>query len=294
MRIGVVGTCQAPGIGIGLQQLLPDDQIIAIEGVAARREDFLAEAAALLHDCAIVFGHHLADDFGPLSTAAMQHSHRNFHLVPNIAFTGFHPDCVYINDGKRVYQSPMQDYHSAIAAAAFALGADARAALRLFNADVYRRLGYFEEFAKARAFLGKTLGEAGYNISMEWPQWMARAPFMHSINHPKGFVLGGIAKLMATKAMLIGYTQSFVEPVHDTLSIDPVWPVYPELAAAMNLEGSRLFKLNGGPDFATGRGVFITLPDFLAGSYATYDTYPAAAFKVPAIERVRPTIQEFL
>jgi hypothetical protein len=294
MKIGVVGTCQAPGIGIGLQQLLPDDQVIAIEGTAARRENYLNEAAAKLHECPIVFGHHLADDFGPLSTAAMRHKHRNFHLVPNIAFTGFHPDCIYINDGNRVYQSPMQDYHSAIAAAAFALGLDARAALQLFNENVYRRLGYFEEFTTARAYLAKIMAEAGYNISMEWSHWMARAPFMHSINHPKAFVLAGIAKLMASKAMLIGYTQSFVEPVHDTLSIDPVWPVYPELAAALNLEGSRLFKLNGGPDFATGQGVFMILPDFVEGSYAAYDTYPAAAFKVPAVERVRQVIQDLL
>jgi len=75
MKIGVVGTCQAPGIGIGLQQLLPDDQVVAIEGTAARRENYLNEAAAILHDCPIVFGHHLADDFGPLSTAALRHSH---------------------------------------------------------------------------------------------------------------------------------------------------------------------------------------------------------------------------
>ena len=66
------------------------------------------------------------------------------------------------------------------------------------------------------------MADAGYNIAMEWPHWMARAPFMHSINHPKGFVLAGIAKLMAVKAVLIGYTQSFVEPVYDALSVDPV------------------------------------------------------------------------
>lgn len=294
MRIGVVGSCQAPGIGIGLQQLLPDDQVIAIEGAAARRENYLAQAAALLQDCPIVFSHHLAEDFGPLSTDALRHSHANFHMVPNVAFTGFHPDCIYINDGRRVYQSPMQDYHSAIAAAAFALGADARAALRLFNEDVYRRLGYFEEFAKARAFLGKTMTEAGYNISMEWSQWMARAPFMHSINHPKGFVLASIAKLMAVKAVLIGYTQSFLDPAYDPLSLSPVWPLYPELAAARNLPGSRLFKLNGGPDFATGQGVFITLPEFVAGSYEAYATYPAEAFAVTAVEQVRCVLQEFL
>ena len=294
MRIGVVGSCQAPGIGIGLQQLLPDHQVIAIEGAAARRENYLEQAAAALHDCPIVFSHHLADDFGPLSTDVLRHSHDNFHMVPNIAFTGFHPDCIYLNDGRRVYQSPMQDYHSAIAAAAFALGADAGTAVRLFNDNVYRKLGYFEEFTKARAFLGQTIAEAALNVSMEWPQWMTRAPFMHSINHPKGFVLASIAKLMAVKTKLMWYTPSFLDPVYDALSIDPVWPVYPELGAALKVQGSYLFKRNGGPDFATGRGVFITLQEFVAESYAAYASYPAEAFTVPEVERVRRVLREVL
>jgi hypothetical protein len=294
MRIGVVGSCQAPGVGIGLQQLLQEHEVVAIEANAARRENCLRQAAAALHECDIVFAHHLAEDFGPISTDVLRPAHHNFHLMPNIVFTGFHPDCIYVTSGQQVFKSPMQDYHSAIAAAAFASGTDAATAVALFNERVYRKLGYFEEFAKARAYLGKIMAEARLNISMEWPQWMTRAPFMHSINHPKGFALASIAKLMAAKANLLPYSQSFVEPVHDILSMDPIWPVYPELAAALNMPGSYLFKLNGGPDFATGRSMFIGLRQFVEASFSAYLRYPAEAFACPSVARVRQALQEIL
>jgi len=294
MRIGVVGSCQAPGIGIGLQQLLQDDRILAIEAIAARREDALQQAAAALRDCDIVFSHHLADGFGMLSTDILRRTHRNVHLVPNVAFTGFHPDCVYLDDGKQVFHSPMNDYHSAIAAACFAIGVDVQTTVAQFHEQVFRRLGYFEEFSKARAYLGKVMAEARLNIAGEWPQWMVRAPFMHSINHPKGFVLASIAKLVAAKAELMPYTQSFVEPVHDTLSINPVWPVYPELAAALNMPGSYLFKRSGAPDSATGQGVFIGLVSFVERSFTAYAAYPPEVFATSAVARVRRILEEIL
>jgi hypothetical protein len=292
MKIGVVGTCQAAGIGMGLQQLLGDPEILGVEAVAAYREGRLQQTADALRECAVIFSHHLAPEFGPLSSDALRDSHRDVQLIPNVAFTGFHPDCIYISAGGQFFKSPMEDYHSAIAAAAFALGADVDTTLRQFNREVFARLGYFDEFAKARAFLAKTMADARLDISLEWPHWMARAPFMHSVNHPKGCVLASLAKLIAARSGLIAANRDFVDLVLDDLSLNPVWPVYPELAGALGIGGSYLFKKSGRPDLTLGRGVFIALRDFVERSFAAYAAYPSEAFSIPAVARVRRVLQE--
>ena len=294
MRIGVLGNCQAPGIGIALQQLLEKDEVFAIEAMATQRENRLAEAAAVMHGCELVFSHPLAESFGPLSFEALQRSHGDVRTIPSIAFTGFHPDSIFIQHGPNLLRSPLEVHHSAIAAAAFALGADVNTALRQFNADIFKKLGYFDEFAKARTYLMNVMSAANLDLSAEWPRWMARAPFMHIVNHPKAFALASIAKLLARREGLIAETVHYPEPVHDLLSVNPVWPEYPELAAVFGRKGSYLFKKNGGPDLVLGSSLFMTLPELVAGSFAMYATYPAEAFAVPAVERVRAVLQETL
>jgi hypothetical protein len=292
MRIGVVGLCQAPGVGMALQQLLEDHEVFSIEAIAARRENNAKQAADTLLGCELIFTHDLAEEFGPLGTAALHQRHRNIHSIPLVTFTGFHPDCIYIFDGHKVLRSPMEDYHSAIIAAAYTLGADVEATLRQFNAEVFSRLGYFDEFAKARAFLAKVMTSVGLQLETEWPYWVSRAPFMHTINHPKGFVLSSIAKLLAVKAELHQGGAATVEPVQDLLSLAPVWPWYPELAVGR--QGSYLFKKPGHPDLVTGRGVFMRLRELVERSFAAYGEFPARVFSAAALERVRQVLQHTL
>jgi hypothetical protein len=294
MRIGVVGICQAPGIGMALQQLLESHEIFAIESIAALRENSLQQAADVLLGCDLIFSHDLSEQFGPLGINALRNVHGNVRLIPTFPFTGFHPDCIYIFHEGSALRSPMGEYHSAVAAAAFALGADVDAALRQFNGEVYTKLGYFDEFSKAMIFLDQVMTSAGLDLADDWPQWMARAPFMHTVNHPKAFALASIARLLAVQAELIPKTTRGVEPVHDLLSLSAVWPWYPELAERLGKQGSRLFKKLGGPDLVTGLGVFMTLREFVERSFAIYPDHPPEAFSVDSVERVRRVLQETL
>jgi hypothetical protein len=294
MRIGVVGICQAPGIGLALQQLLESHEIFSIEAIAALRENSLQQAADVLHGCDLIFSHDLPEQFGPLSINALGNARENIRIIPTTPFTGFHPDCIYIFHEGIPLRSPMGEYHSAIAAAAFALGADVAAALRQFNGEVFTRLGYFDEFSKATIFLDKVMTSVGLDLADEWPHWMARAPFMHTVNHPKAFALASIARLLAVQAELIPNTTPSVEPVHDLLSLDVVWPWYHELAERLGKPGSHLFKKHGGPDLVTGHGVFMTLREFVERSFAIYAGHPPEAFSANTVERVRRILQETL
>ncbi len=279
---------------MALQQLLESHEVFAIESIAALRENSLRPAADLLLGCDLIFSHDLSEQYGPISSNTLRHGHENVRIIPNIAFTGFHPDCIYIPHGSGVLGSVIGEYHSAIAAAAFALGADVYAALRQFNDEVFNKLGYFDEFNKATIFLDRVMTSLGLDLSDEWPQWMARAPFMHTVNHPKAFVLASIARLLAVQAELIPPTTRGVEPVYDLLSPYAVWPWYPELAERLGSRGSHLFKKPGGPDLVTGQGVFMTLREFVERSFAIYAEHPPEAFSVDTVERVRRVLQETL
>jgi len=294
MKIGVLGTCQASSIGLALQQMMENHQVHAVEAVVAHRENLLEEAADILLACDVLFSHPLSGEFGPLCTSALSQRHNNIRMIPAIAFTGFHPDCVYILDGQTPLRSPMEDYHSAIIAAAFSLGADVEATLRQFNGEVFGKLGYFDEFAKARTFLHQVMTSSGLDLASEWQQLMVRAPFMHTINHPKGFASASLAKLLAVNAGLLPAASRPIEPTYDLLSLSPVWPWYPELAERFGMQGSYLFKRTGAPDVATGQGAFMTVRELVERSFAVYAGFQPDAFSFHTVERVRRILRTTL
>ncbi|MFO1103650.1 MAG: WcbI family polysaccharide biosynthesis putative acetyltransferase [Methylocystis sp.] len=203
MKIGVVGRCTATALGFSLMRLLDEDTVYAFEAGVWQREGMLDQVVALMKACDIVFMHKLPDAFGELEWSQFQTIHAAAHAIPPIVFTGVHPDCVYIRGSSDAFLgSPVGPYSSAIAAAVYSLGGDAETATRLFNADVFERLGYFAEFEKARRFLFKTFAEVGLDAAPEWEGWMHEGPFMHTINHPLPVILASVAKQLATKAAL--------------------------------------------------------------------------------------------
>lgn len=293
MRIALVGICQVHGIGDALVHLLDDAEIVAIEAPIFRNQNRLADAELLLDGCSAVFSHFLPDDYGSLSTSALQQRFKNLQLLPSMAFTGFHPDCIYIQSQQTILLSPVGSYHSAIAAAAFSQGMTRDRALGLFNAFVYRKLGYFLEFDKALLFLQKHTQAAGWDIEQELSTWLSSGPFMHTINHPKINVLASIGKLIAIKSGWIAQGTATPNLDYDMLENNTIWPTYPELARAVGITGSYVFKRAGGPRILEGRSALVRLPEFIAESYALYAGYPREAFDIPAVARVRDIIAAY-
>jgi len=286
MRIAVLGGCQAHGVAHGLISLLPEAQVESFEAVVIRHHGRQAEVAAALRGYDLVFTQDLDPGFGPFGTAALQAAHPRLRRFPLLAFTGYHPDLIYLKEGEDVRYSPIGVYHSAIIAGAYSLGVPEADVAQLFNRLIYQRLGYFEAFGKARTLLLRTAQDAyGLDLTAEFDRWHARGCFMHTINHPKAVALAGMATMLAIDAGLVPEGTPAPELSFDHLSADVIWPVYPELAEPLGLPGSMLFKrLNRGIEPGPNSQI-IGLPRLIRESYAMYPDMPPKFF---AIEEAGP------
>lgn len=292
MKIGIVGTCTSWGVGIAMRQLREDAEVIAFEAVVPQRANKLGEASEKLLSCDVVFTHYLPETYKELATQEIKQRHKNVFLIPNVTFTGFHPDAVYISHSGIQVASPLAAYNSAIAAAAFSLGMDIDETEALYTAKIFAQLGYFDEFEKARTYLDRMFHTVGLVADQEWDSWVAQSPFMHTVNHPKPVVVGSVAKLCAVQAGLVSKGTKSPAPVYDTLAVFPIWPVYPDLGRHLGISGSFLFKPSGGPNIQTGQSMFLGLRQFLEGSFARYGTHQRVVFSVPSVKRVADILQK--
>ena len=188
-------------------------------------------------------------------------------------FSAFHPDMVYAGQVEdlsalKLARSPMGQYHSAIALCAHRLGLTPAQAGRLFREDVFRSLGYLDQWEPAvRETLAGGVG-IGFGLEREMSRWGRRGAFMHVINHPKAFVVGDIARRLLTESGLAPEPVEIEDYLGDELARDVVWPVYPPVAEIYGITGSYLFKTKPrGDAFPT----LYDLPGFLAASFALYD-----------------------
>lgn len=291
MRIAVVGVCQVYAIADALAHLLDDCEILAFEGSAVRNAGQFDRATQILAESDVILAHRLPAEFGPLSAPELLERHPNTVTIPNVSFTGFHPDCIYITCQGKQYASPVGVYNSAIVAASFALGLAEERVPRLFNSFIYQRLGYLDEFPRAERVLRQALADWGMDVAREWSQWMAQGPFMHTINHPRACLLASVAKVAAAKAGLVPVDAPIPKLSYDFLAQNTIWPVYPELARRIDVPGSLAFKRVGGPDLLKGHGVMLPLPKFIAGSYRMYADYPPEVFALDVVARVRRELE---
>ncbi|MCO6419624.1 hypothetical protein JYK14_26160 [Siccirubricoccus sp. KC 17139] len=295
MRIAVLGGCQAHGVAHGLLALLPEAEVDSFEAVAVSRHGKEAEAAAALASYDVLFTQDLDPGFGPLGTAALQAAHPRLYRFPLIAFGGYQPDLVYLMADGQAQASPVGAYHSAIIAGAYSLGVPEADVAQLFNRLVYQRLGYFEAFGKARALLLQWAQDAyGMDLAPAFDRWHARGCFMHTINHPKIVALAGMAHLLAVTTGLVPANTPVPVVEFDHLANDTIWPVYPELAEALGIPGSLLFKrINRGVEPGP-NSQLIPLPRLIRESYAMYPHVPKELFGVGEAGVIRQKLAEIL
>lgn len=157
---------------------------------------------------------------------------------PIIAFKGFQPDCTYIFQGGEALAGSVGPYHSAIAVAGFLERLDVRRTLGLYNALSYGALGYFDEFALGAEVLARSAAASGLNVSefLDRPQ----SCFTHTFNHPKVGIVHSMAKQLLRRAGI--EPADTAAPLTDRLAAGPVWPVYPDIARRIGIEGSMEFS----------------------------------------------------
>ena len=246
----VIGNCQADGLADWLSALSPGLTVEAfsVAGVAPDDPEARARRRALLDRSDWVVmqtGPEHRARFGLPEPDALRAEGRRVTLAPWIIFRGFHPDCIYLfHDGAPIpgAAGPLQ---SAIALAARLEGLTRQRTLRLYNAYVYARLGYFDAYPAALDLMREEWTALGLDPS----PWLApRAePFMHTINHPIPAVLEDVARQLLSGAGLQPSANPAPRPP-DCLIGGGIWPVYPELAERLGLEGATAYRRPGLPD----------------------------------------------
>lgn len=207
---------------------------------------------------------------GPLQTIQLRERAARLMLFPKIGFTGFHPDIVVVPG---VRAGRLRNYHSAIVAGAWAAGLPASRVPRLFNAYVFRRLGYFDEYQKARLFLRKLCQRCELRGEVLVSAWEREGLFMHTPNHPTIQALNEVARLLCAKLGLPAISNAELPP--DSLAPVCKLPVYPELARHLGIEAR--------PEIVV-EDASLSPEEAIAEAYATYAATPPdlAAFPVMA------------
>lgn len=276
----VVYNCLHVGLQNCLGLLRPDLQVDALDfGAYEKRHAEFAPALAG-YDRIVTAPHFVANacvDFSQVAPVTR---------LPLTAFEAYQPDLCYLTVDGQVLRGPMFDYHSKIVVAAWRKGMTPAQAKALFTAAHYERFGFLGIWdACKQVYLG-SYADAGLDLASYFPRWSREGAFMHSVNHPAIRVVADIARALLAQDGLAPRETDFLP--HDNLKNAPVWPVYPEIAEALGVRGSLLFKVHNAYRF-------LELEAFIAASYEVLSAHPVDAVKVfPMYERSMARIEACL
>lgn len=283
MKISVVSNCQVTVMQLACYFLFPEALVEPIFHLGLRDPDLRSRTVDHLRSSDLVFSLNWGPDYGDFAGEGIRFFASKVIFVPELVFGGFHPDITYAKtaDGRTV-RSPMVDYNSRIAIAGFRAGLGVDRTIGLYNSLVYRRLGYFEAFDIAVAEAKADFLDAGYDISELLTSWGKRGCFMNSNNHPRSFVTTDIMKMICRKE---GIGKNLNAPIEtyfpDDVSSGGVYPVFPELARPLGLQGSYYFKPPSGvTDYR-----LHDLRSFVEGSFRMYDGADVDSWQMPQTTR---------
>jgi hypothetical protein len=273
-RLAVVGHCQSAGVARALQLMHPSAIVDHYPVIPGARLPF-----ALLAQTLATYDHVFAHEFaeGHIrggDSDKLRALTPNVRMLPLINFAAFHPDSVYVGQwgpGPAIF-SPLGAYHSALALFAFRKGLSLEMAQALFNDNVFRAVGYFGIWdASRRELLAECKEVSGLDMSAEFMSWTRRGVFMHTINHPKSFVLTDIAKRMSQQVGLAIPDLDFARYEIDEFAdeIHPIFPIYPPVAAFFGERGSYTFRITRAKRASEPQD-YLNLPQFLSGAYKKY------------------------
>lgn len=271
-RVAVVGNCQVWGLAARLSQRRPDWEVRSFFVGNFKTPEEKAAAAEAAKGCDLVFSHPLRKEvYGGLRTDLLREQ-RQVILTPGVMFSGFHPDAVVVRGPAGPVYSPLGSLNSRIALAGYLLGLSAGRTLQLYNAFIYERLGYFDEYARAETFQLKLGREAEADVGPLLARWRGRL-FMHQPLHPRIELLADMADMLLAARGETGEPAEALPP--DDLDNEAIWPVYPELARRLNLAGGTSFRAKGGQTFS--------LADFVEDSHRRYRDLDLEGLADPAV-----------
>lgn len=212
---------------------------------------------------------------------------RTIHLIPNIVFSGFHPDMTYLSgiplnstDGvPETVENLMVSYHSAICVVSYKYGLSVDECMNYYNSYAFNKFGFYENYDLAKELLFKECREVNFPIEKYFYKWEEQSPFMYSMNHPKLFLFFDIVREIFTKIGISIIDVSWDKTPQDILSVMPIWPVYPLLDRYLNLKGVGSFKFKMGEPMG-----YIDLKYFVEDCYKRYAKYDKASLTMVNID----------
>ncbi len=190
--------------------------------------------------------------------------YKNVLRIPDIEFGGYHPDICYIWTTIGHIKTPMSDYNSIICLAAYQKGLSEADTKALYNHRIYQAGGYYDSWYMEKMRLFERFKGYDFDLSMEFRRWSMRQSFMYSLNHPRIECLYDIAAQITRRIGREPLLNNFLP--HDNMANAAVFPIYNEIAEHCGVEGSYDFK--PGEQYR-----FITLEEFIAGSFASYSRF---------------------
>lgn len=267
-RVRVLTGCQMEGLVSAIRILFPSYDV---EGFHTYR--LLGDDRAEIHEdllsADLVFALQLDAKFGDLSADRIGTLGPRIQFVPHVVYAAFHPDITYLErrHGTRVF-TPLLDYNSIIAVAAYRLGLDVTQTVRLYNAYVYQALGYFDLQASSGRSLISDFRHHGIDLSEALPRWLqVPEPFMYSMNHPRSFVLADVAlEACRTAGLTVGRRFSHPAALPDRLAEWVIYPVFPEIAERFGKVGGSGFALTAEQHKT------LSLDEYVEQSFIQYET----------------------
>ena len=192
----------------------------------------------------------------------------NVFFWPDLTFRAFHPDQAYVSTEACAVKSPIGHYHSMLVLQGWLRGRSVAQTRRLFCPEVFAEAGYFMDRALARAQFLERTSRSGADLVGAFASWEQRGCFMHSTNRPKAVAIASVARDLLERA---GIDIRLDDP--DTYVADPLlaydtWPVYPEIAHHLGVDGAYLFKSRKSAEQIVPE--LFDLERFIAGSFAQY------------------------
>jgi hypothetical protein len=274
-KILLLGNCQTRGLARLMRAMIGDAEATAIEllpEAVKRIQSRDAELVKLISESDLIFVHH--DGFTPkILEETYTSDFSKVRLIPKIGFAAFHPDMDYIEDTERNHVlGPLGAYHSSLAFFCWKNKVTPADTLKLFCEKTYQILGYFDYWAPAKKMLLDEEIFTHISLELMLKKWERKGCWMYSLNHPKLFVLVDIAKTLLEREG-IEILPGVEEYVDDEMNTENVWPVYPEIAKRLGLEGHYLFK-RATPSVLRDMPVpMMTLEQFIDESFKAYSTY---------------------
>jgi Polysaccharide biosynthesis enzyme WcbI len=214
------------------------------------------------------------------SSVSLLHHLNHAIRTPTIMFGAYHPDSIIILDGSRkgaFISGALGQHHSGIALFGYLAGLSVDAALRLYEAQVFEKLGYFDLWGWNSSHLIETI-RMNYSLDLQPDliRWSRSGCFMFTVNHPKPRVFHDLARRLLDLAGVSWNPVDFDNYALDDLARDVIFPIYPAIAEHFGIPGSYVFKAAEYFPAGIRIGAFLNLPEFVRASYRVYARHSSA------------------